>query len=156
MLTTTRRWLLRAARALELVLPIRVSLSHFYSYRQLIADPVWLRVIERDASIRKARRLSIRTLDCLLDDWDGAAAVRALHKPLLIMQGRNDAFQPHTQSDILFSAAHEPKRRVLLDTGHMPHLEDPRGVADLIAEWATRSGQCGADGRAACVFDGPS
>ena len=134
LLTPPRRALFAIARQLAPLLPLRISVGHFYSYDQLIDDPSWVSTIEGDRRIADARRLSVSTYKTLLD-WDGPAAVRALHTPLLIIQGRNDRLQPPRQSELLFEAATEPKRYECVDTGHLPHLEDPKRLAGLLAEW---------------------
>lgn len=83
-----------------------------------------------DQLIRDARRLSVATYRSLLDRWDGPAAVQRLHSPLLVVQGRNDQLQPPRQSELLFDAANNPKDYLLVDTGHLPHLEDPSTLGD--------------------------
>jgi hypothetical protein len=37
--------------------------------------------------------------------------------------------------ELIFEAAKPPKRYAQLDTGHLPHLEAPSAVADLIGSW---------------------
>jgi pimeloyl-ACP methyl ester carboxylesterase len=135
LLTTPRRGLLALATATRFVAPIRISLDHFYGLRQLIDDPKWVSTIRRDPLVADARRLSVRSYTSLLEDWDGPAAVRALHKPLLLIQGRQDRMQPPRQSELLYEAANPPKSYELVDAGHLPHLENPDTVADLIVGW---------------------
>jgi pimeloyl-ACP methyl ester carboxylesterase len=94
---------------------------------------------ERDATITDARRLSMLTYRTLLEDWDGCSAASRLHKPLLVIQGRNDRMQPPQQSRLVYEAAREPKRYELLETGHLPHLDDPKGVAELLVDWFSTS-----------------
>ena len=115
--------------------PLRFSVDHFYSYEQLIADRSWISAIRRDELIGAARRLSIGTYQSLLDQWDGRAAVRRLHTPLLVVQGRNDQLQPPQQSELLVAAANDPKEYLLVDTGHLPHLEDPTMLGGQLLHW---------------------
>lgn len=135
LLTRPRRALFAVAKLVPQVVPLRISLNHFYSYDDLIDDPPLVAAIKRDRSIADARRLSIATYSTLLEDWDGRSAVRALHKPLLLIHGRNDHFQPAEQSEQIFAAANHPKRHAALDTGHLPQLEQPKALAVLVAEW---------------------
>lgn len=135
MLTPARRALLRLSRFVPNSVPLRLSLSHFYSYAQLIDDPAWLQVLETDPLVQDARRLRFGSYRSLFIDWDGPVTAARLHIPLLLLQGRNDAMQPPSQMDHLFATAKEPKRRVLLDTGHLPHLEAPQAVRDAVLDW---------------------
>jgi pimeloyl-ACP methyl ester carboxylesterase len=135
LLTRPRRALFALAKLVAPIAPLRISVNHFYSYGQLIDDPAWISAIERDPLIPDARRLSVATFKALLDHWDGVSAVRELHKPLLLVQGRDDHLQPPRQSELLFRAANDPKRYEALDTGHLPHLEDPGRLAELLIGW---------------------
>jgi len=67
--------------------------------------------------------------------WDGPSAVSGLHKPLLLIQGHNDHMQLPQQSQLLFEAANNPKKYEVVDTGHLPHLEDPKSLAGLLIDW---------------------
>lgn len=137
LLTRPRRVLFALAKAVAPIVPIRISVNHFYSYRQLIDDPAWIWTIEHDPLIADARRLSVTAYKSLLDDWDGETAVRELHKPLLLIQGRNDRLQPPAQSQRLYDAADEPKTYELVDTGHLPHIQDAEMVARLLTAWSS-------------------
>ncbi len=139
LLTRPRRMLFAIAKAAAFFVPLRFSVNHFYSYDQLIADQSWISTIEHDALIASARRLSVPTYRTLLEYWDGAAAVTALHKPLLLIQGRNDQLQPPRQSQLLYDAANDPREYLLLDTGHLPHLEDTGTVGGVLVDWFART-----------------
>lgn len=135
LLTRPRRVLFALAKLAAPIAPIRISVNHFYSYQQLIDDPAWISVIAHDPLIADARRLSIPTYQALLEDWDGQTTIGKLHKPLLLIQGRNDHMQPPRQSELLFEAANDPKTYQALDTGHLPHLENPQTLAEMLAKW---------------------
>ena len=135
LLTPARRLLFGIAKAIAPALPIRISLNHFYRYDQLIADPEWVGRISNDPLIADARRLSVAAYSSLIDGWDGAHEVQRLSKPILLIQGVRDELQPGEQTDLLFSAANEPKSRVSLDAGHLPNIERPELVAASIAHW---------------------
>ena len=141
LLTGPRRVLFSLAKLVAPVVPLRISVNHFYSYDDLIDAPSWVSAIEADPLVADARRLSVATYSTLLDDWDGTAMVRRLDKPVLLIQGRNDRMQPLRQSELLFEAANDPKRYELLETGHLPHLEDPAGLAKLLCGWFSLSGR---------------
>lgn len=133
--TPYRRALFALLQLIAPVAPIRISVNPFLKYEQLIDDPAWLSVIRRDPLITDARRLSAPTLRALLQTWDGTEATRVLHKPLLVIQGRNDHLQPPRQSELVYDAANEPKQYELVDTGHLPHLEAPTMLAEILSVW---------------------
>ena len=133
--TPHRRALFALLQLIAPVAPIRISVNPFLKYEQLIDDPAWLSMIRRDPLITDARRLSAPTLRALLQTWDGTEATRVLHKPLLVIQGRNDHLQPPRQSELVYDAANEPKQYKLVDTGHLPHLEAPTMLAEILSAW---------------------
>jgi alpha-beta hydrolase superfamily lysophospholipase len=135
LLTRPRRALFAVAKLVAPILPMRISVNHFYSYEQLIEDRAWVSTFERDPLIADARRLSVATYSSLLQHWNGCSAVGDLRRPLLLIQGRHDRMQPPQQSRLLFEAANDPKGYETVDTGHLPHLEDPGTLAELLAAW---------------------
>lgn len=134
-LTKPRSALFSALKLITSIAPIRLGVNPFLAYEDLIDDPAWIARFEHDPLLADARRLSAPTLQALLETWDGPQAVRELHKPLLVIQGRNDRLQPPTESKLVFDAANHPKRFRLVDTGHLPQLEAPRMLAGLLADW---------------------
>lgn len=137
LLTRPRRALFALAKLISPVVPLRISVDHFYDYEQLIDDPSWVSAIRADPLIADARRLSVPAFRALLETWDGPRAVRELRLPLLVIQGRNDRLQPPRQSQLLLEAANEPKSREVVATGHLPHLEAPEMLARLLIGWAS-------------------
>lgn len=135
MLTRPRRALFALMKLTAPVAPLRLSVDHFIAYRQLIDDPSWVATMQHDPLIVGARRLSAGTLRELLETWDGTQAARQLHKPLLVIQGQNDHLQPPEQSQLVFAAANDPKHYQLINTGHLPHLEAPAMLTELLAGW---------------------
>ncbi|MGZ5348343.1 MAG: alpha/beta hydrolase, partial [Solirubrobacterales bacterium] len=129
LLTRPRRALWAMAKAAS-ALPLKISVNHFYSYRQLIKDPVWIQRIQTDPLISAARRLSVRTYRSLLDEWDGEVAIAKLDCPVLVLRGANDELQPPEQTELLFSAASEPKGLLAVDGGHLPHLDSTAELAE--------------------------
>jgi len=130
-----RRALFALLQLVAPIAPVRISVNPFLKYEQLIDDPAWLSVFRRDPLISDARRLSAPTLRALLQTWDGMEATRCLHKPLLVIQGRNDHLQPPQQSELVYNAANGPKQYKLVDTGHLPHLEAPTMLAEILSAW---------------------
>jgi len=140
LMTPWRRALFSVAKAAAAVLPLRISVDHFYAYADLVDDARLVRRIASDAAIRAARRLSIAAYRSLIDDWDGVREVARLAQPLLLVQGLRDRLQPAEQTEALFAAAREPKELVRLDTGHLPTLERPDLLAAAVLDWLARSG----------------
>lgn len=139
--TKPRRALFSMLKLVAPVAPVRISVNPFLSYEQLIDDPSWVSAFRRDRLVNDARRLSAGTLRALLETWDGPQAVRQLHKPLLIIQGRNDHLQPPRQSELVFEAASEPKQYQFIGTGHLPHLEAPAMLAGMLTAWLPTTGR---------------
>lgn len=141
LLTPARRVLYALLKLVEPVAPLRISVNHYIRYEQLTGDSALIARIRCDRLITDARRLSVRTYQDLLEVWDGPDAARALHTPLLVLQGRHDGLQPAQQSELIFAAASEPKQYRLLDTGHLPHLDAPARLADLLIGWTATLGR---------------
>lgn len=134
LMTPARRMALRIAHWFRNVPRLRLSLRHLYSHERLIDRPEWLQAIDADPRIADARRLTIGTYEELFA-WNGERAARRLTAPLLVLQGEHDQLQPPHESQLLFAAAHEPKEYRTVPTGHLPHVEDPALVADLVCDW---------------------
>lgn len=135
LLTPFRRILFSAAKILSVFVPFRISVNHFYSYQQLINNPDWVKTIESDELVKDARKLKIIAYKSLLEGWDGKEIVKQVSQPLLILQGKNDKLQPLSQSEILFESANRNKELKFVDTGHLPHLEKPELLSNIITEW---------------------
>ena len=138
LLTRPRRLLYRLALPFSRLVPIRISVDHFYAYEQLTDNPAWVERINRDAMIARARQLSMPTYRELLDTWDGPAAIHRLHRPVLLIHGNRDRLQPAAQTEQLYTAANEPKAHRAIDAGHLPHLDATADFADLVSGWLER------------------
>lgn len=140
MLSPWRRTLYAVARPAARCVAFRVGLHHFYDYDDLIEDPSWIERIRSDPLVGPARRLTLATYGELLERWDGPAAVRAVRCPLLILNGSRDRFQPAEQTEQLLGARDPRPVHRSLDAGHLPHLDDPAAVADMVAWWVAAPG----------------
>jgi fermentation-respiration switch protein FrsA (DUF1100 family) len=66
---------------------------------------------------------SAETLDKVFADVDPLSVVTKIApRPLLLINGTADNIVPRTCADLLFNAAQQPKRRVLLPGGHIPDV----------------------------------
>ena len=135
MLTPLRSALYRVAKMASRVIPLHISVNHFYSYDQLIGDARWVETIRRDPRITAARRLSLKTYASLLEDWDAMVTATRVGTPLLLVQGSKDALQPARESERIHEAAPTRSTLVRIDTGHLPHLEAPEPLARIVAQW---------------------
>lgn len=135
MLTRPRRALYHLARSVSKLVPLRISVNHFYSYERLTDDTTLIDRIRRDTTIRSARRLTLPTYHELLDTWNGPAAIARLHHPMLLIHGTSDQLQPAEQSSQLYAAANEPKQHHSISAGHLPHLDATTELADLLTTW---------------------
>jgi pimeloyl-ACP methyl ester carboxylesterase len=61
-----------------------------------------------------------------------ADALRALDRPALVVWGAHDRFLPLAHADRQLEAFPSAQVRVLDDSGHYPHLDDPDGVAAVV------------------------
>jgi pimeloyl-ACP methyl ester carboxylesterase len=58
--------------------------------------------------------------------------LRALDRPALVVWGAHDRFVPLVQADRQLESFPGAQVRVLDDSGHYPHLDDPDGVAAVV------------------------
>ena len=56
-----------------------------------------------------------------------------------MLHGKKDKLQPITQSQMLYDAANEPKEFKLIDTGHLPNVEDYDLLSELLIEWFNKT-----------------
>lgn len=130
MLTTPKRVLFTMLKATRQVARIRVSVNRFYRYEQLIDDPAWVSTIRNDPLIGDARRLYPHLRAC---STTGMAPAPCTPSTSRCCSSRDATTE--CQSELLFEAANHPKRYELLNTGHLPHLQDPDMLADLLIGW---------------------
>ena len=138
LMTPFRQFLFFFFKGISIIYPFRLSVNNFYSYLDLIEDPKWVDLIERDDRITDARKITCKTYSSLLEEWDGIRMIKNCNTPLLILQGNKDRLQPIEQSEALFKHANEPKEFQLVDTGHLPHIENSRLVSNLLRDWIKR------------------
>lgn len=138
LLTPFRKLLLFIAGGLARFIPFRISMNNFYYYDQLIDNPDWIKKIESDQLIPDARRIGITTYKKALE-WDATKIISNVTIPILVLQGKRDKLQPISQSEMLYNAANEPKEFKLLDTGHLPHMENPELISKILIEWFNKT-----------------
>jgi pimeloyl-ACP methyl ester carboxylesterase len=69
-------------------------------------------------------------------DWDIRERLRAISCPVLVIQGRADAFGSLDQVDAIATHVSGPAEALILDgCGHIPHRERPREVLEAAARF---------------------
>jgi pimeloyl-ACP methyl ester carboxylesterase len=71
-----------------------------------------------------------------LVDTDFPAQLEAVKCPVLALNGRKDRFQWRPATDFL-PHAHDARREMIVDAGHMVSLDQPHLFAELVADFAT-------------------
>lgn len=129
-----RRFLIVICSAIFKLVHFRVSVNYFIPYSLIIKDKKIIKNIKRDKTVTEARKFAISTyLDIFR--WDMTKLVPNINAPILILQGKEDRLQPINQATMLFDAAVEPKKMILIETEHVPNLENPEYLSKIVVEW---------------------
>ncbi len=90
----------------------------------------------------KTDRVFSAWADCWLSppfrDWNIERDIRGITAPLLLVQGRTDAYGSTAQLDAIAAAAKGPVERAMPDCGHVPHHERRDEVLELMAQFVER------------------
>lgn len=137
-LTTFWKILLFFGSLLSYIIPLRFSINHIYAYRAILSDPQWIKKIKADNLITDARKLAPMTYKDIVK-WDVTKVVSKVKAPLLVLQGKRDRLQPISQSKMLYNAANEPKEFRIIDTGHLPDIENVDLLSKILTEWFNKT-----------------
>lgn len=129
-----RRVLLFLGNIVFRLVPFRLSVNRFIPYTKILTDKNIIKKIKEDKSISSARKFAISTYNDMFS-WDMTKIVSLVRVPILVIQGKQDGLQSPSQSTMLYDAANEPKEIALIETGHLPNLENPELLADLVISW---------------------
>jgi len=133
-LTPFRKFLVLLCSFLFKIVPFRVSVNYFIPYSLILTNKEIIHNIAIDKTVTEARKFSISTyLDMF--SWDMTKIVQKVKVPILILQGKKDRLQPLSQATMLFDAANEPKRLIMTESGHLPNLENPEYLKDILIGW---------------------
>jgi pimeloyl-ACP methyl ester carboxylesterase len=135
--TPFRKALFQVFKSLSF-LPLRLNVNYFLPYNKILNDPKIIERVKADKLISDARKFSIGTYNEMYQ-WDATKAVSTLTVPLLIIQSTLDHLQPPTQSEMLFKAANQPKKWALINSGHVPELENPKELSQMLGDWFTQT-----------------
>lgn len=137
-LNPIRKVLLKVASAIFKIVPFRLNVNYFIPYTKILSDNNIIKRIAVDDSITQARKFAISTYEDMFS-WDMTKIVPKVKVPILVLQGKKDGLQSTTQSTMLFDAANEPKEFILTETGHLPNLENPEYLRDILVNWITKT-----------------
>ncbi|KKK47222.1 hypothetical protein LCGC14_3157380 [marine sediment metagenome] len=85
-------------------------------------------------------RLDAQALVDWLDSHDVADAVERMgSKPLLLIHARGDEVVPYSHSEELYRRAAEPKRLLLLESGHHRSLQHDAEIQGETLRWLARA-----------------
>jgi pimeloyl-ACP methyl ester carboxylesterase len=74
--------------------------------------------------------------------WDITAEVARIREPVLVVQGRDDAFGTLHQVDAIVEGSGGPVVTCVLDRcGHAPHLDRPEETLDAVVGWLAALGR---------------
>jgi pimeloyl-ACP methyl ester carboxylesterase len=129
-----RKILLAIASIIFKIVPFRLSVNYFIPYTKILSDKKIIEKIKADKSVSDARRFAVSTYQDMFS-WDITKIIPKVKVPILIIQAKKDGLQSITQSTMLFDAANEPKEFQLIETGHVPNLENPEYLSDILVKW---------------------
>jgi pimeloyl-ACP methyl ester carboxylesterase len=133
-MTPMRRILLMLLDAITRFVPFRLSVNLFIPYRLIIKDSAIIRRIQSDPRISNARRFTTETYKDIFQ-WNALEAAARLNSPILVLQAKRDQLQPASQSQMLFDAIHCEKALEFIDSSHVPNLDNPHLLAEIVLRW---------------------
>ncbi|MEI8032658.1 MAG: alpha/beta fold hydrolase [Chlorobiaceae bacterium] len=134
-----RKMLLLICEALSKVIPFRISVNYFIPYPAILSNPMMIRKIKDDRLISDARKFAISTYEDMFS-WDATRVAAKARVPTLVLTStEDDLLQSNRQSRLLFDALQEPKKFTVIETGHVPDMENPALVSEIIADWVRQT-----------------
>jgi pimeloyl-ACP methyl ester carboxylesterase len=137
-MTPFRRVLLIIFNFLAKIIPIRISVNYFIPYKKILSNAKIIEIIENDKIITNARKFSPSTYKDMFE-WDATKVVNKIRVPLLVIQGKQDRLQSIDQSTMLFESANNPKELKLINTGHLPNLENVVLLSKILEKWFSKN-----------------
>lgn len=134
-LNTFRKFLLTIVRTLSALIPLRISVNFFIPYSKILSNPAIIDNIRTDRLITDSRKFAVSTYEDMFS-WDATRIARNIRIPVLVLaQKGSDLLQTNAQSMLLFNALECPKTLTVIETGHVPDLENPELVSGIIVRW---------------------
>lgn len=120
-------------------IPFRVSLNHFVPYTAVLSDRQVIEKLSKDPLISEARKLFASTYREMFS-WNATEPAGKVEAPTLVIAGKpGDLLQSYNQSMLLYNALKGEKELRKIDHGHLPHLENPDLVAQILGDWFNRT-----------------
>lgn len=93
----------------------------------------------RDALVKMALRVGatayVRQNEAVIARHDLRSVLTTISVPTMVVVGANDPITPLVMSQEITDAIHGSTLRIIPDCGHLPPIEKPRALAELIREW---------------------
>jgi len=135
-LTPFRKFLFALASLFKFI-PFKVNINHFIPYPLIIDTPEKVKEVSADKLVSQARSFSVSTYKDIFS-WDMTKKISTVKVPLLILQGKKDRLQPLDQANLLFDAANQPKELSLIETGHLPNIDNPKYLSEIVLKWLSQ------------------
>lgn len=117
------------------IYPLRISADYFIPYKAVLTNPKFIQKVSNDPMISDARKFAVSTYKDMLS-WDVTKVAEKIDAPVLVLTQKTEGvLQSHNQSILLYNALKEPKKLKQINTGHVPDLENPLLVSQIILEW---------------------
>ena len=129
-----RKVLLTISSLIFKIVPFRISVNYFIPYNKILCKAEIIENIKKDKLVSDARKFAISTYKDMFS-WDATRIAGKIKVPILVIQGKKDGLQSTTQSTMLYDAVNEPKELKLIDTGHVPNLENPHLLSEILTQW---------------------
>jgi pimeloyl-ACP methyl ester carboxylesterase len=134
LLTLPNRLLIKVFNLFSSLVSFTVSVQHFIPYHKLFTRSDIIKKVKGDPLTIKAGRISPFSYN-KATQWDARSSARKVSAPLLVLHGKKDRIIPKEQSDILYECTENPKEFKMINTGHMPTMENPDLLARLLGDW---------------------
>jgi len=133
--TNFRKTFLKIYDLISKIIPFRVSVNYFIPYKAILSDKKIIQNIVNDPLVSDARKFAVSTYKDMFS-WDATKIAEKINVPILVIaQKAKDKLQTNNQSMLLFNALKEPKELKLIDTGHVPDLENSNLVSEILVDW---------------------
>jgi len=132
-----RKFLLSLLRLVRFI-PFRINVNYFIPYELIFEDKNRAKDLYKDELVTDARKFSLSTYEDIFS-WDMTKIVPNIKVPILILQGKKDRLQPLNQAQMLYDAANEPKEIIYTETGHLPNIENPEYLSEIVVNWLKRN-----------------
>lgn len=134
-----RKVLLAICGVVSKIIPFRVSVNNFIPYAQILSNPTIIKRVKNDKLISDARKFAVSTYKDMFS-WDATKIAGKIEIPILVLsQKEKDSLQTNAQSLLLYNTVKEPKELKLIDTGHVPDIENAGLLNGILSNWFNKT-----------------